>query len=577
MSHSALLERGIDRRGGPRNVLDIPAQPAVSKSRGRVLVWLTLALILAAGLCVRMYQLGVSNFWSDELYHVFAAKSLIETGSPTLPGGYEYTRALPFTYLIAGMFRTFGVSETAARMPAVVFGVAVIVFGFWMTRRWFGTGAAIAAALLIAFAPLCVKMSRECRMYTLVQLLYTVFAYLAFRLFEGGYAGSRLKQTGLAFGAVAIFCISLVLHKLVIFFVPAFFAYIALMFLAARGEEKLGPFSSKYSAILIVTLALAVIGAVLKPGIITKMAAEAFSVPLHSWAVSRVLFYKWTMEDLYPVLFTLYPLAAVYACWKYGRRGAFVVCLFAVPFLLKTFVFLRKEERYILFDLTFFYIALAPAIAATAATVAKCMKQAWASRGRVRRFAISGSLACLGIAVLVPTAHPWALTSVDYVRREVRPAWGRAHELFGGRIAAGNPVVVSHSKEARFYGFREPIFSANHIQSGSDAPRPGRVLPLYNRKQFVEMLSSPADIAKLRSHYEGRDLWFLLKRIDFDDPMSVPAAVRIFLLREAIWYGQNGSAATFETAGASPNDILVCRLSHVARNAVANEGVNETV
>ena len=47
--------------------------------------------------------LGAFAFWTDELYHVVAARSLLETGTPYVPGytGGVYTRALPITWLAA--------------------------------------------------------------------------------------------------------------------------------------------------------------------------------------------------------------------------------------------------------------------------------------------------------------------------------------------------------------------------------------------------------------------------------------------------------------------------------------------
>ena len=88
---------------------------------GNGLAWLTLALILAGGLYVRLTNLGMNNFWSDELYHVLAAKSLLTVGEPILPGGFLYERCLHYTYLIAGMFRIFGESEAVARVPSVFY------------------------------------------------------------------------------------------------------------------------------------------------------------------------------------------------------------------------------------------------------------------------------------------------------------------------------------------------------------------------------------------------------------------------------------------------------------------------
>src|SRR5262245_51592786 len=64
--------------------------PEVARARTVWRGWLgshgLLLAILAGAIGVRSWRLGTFAFWTDELYHVIAARSLIETGTPFLPG-----------------------------------------------------------------------------------------------------------------------------------------------------------------------------------------------------------------------------------------------------------------------------------------------------------------------------------------------------------------------------------------------------------------------------------------------------------------------------------------------------------
>lgn len=158
-------------------------------------------LILTAGLYVRLVDLGTQSFDTDELFHFFAAESLVDAGNLELPGGLVYGRAAWFTEVVAESFRLRGPSEAAARLPAALFGAAVVPLVYWIGVTWFGRSAAIFAALAVALVPFNVVHSRRARMYAPLELLFT-FGFFAF--YQGLIARPRRAAAWLISSAAAL-------------------------------------------------------------------------------------------------------------------------------------------------------------------------------------------------------------------------------------------------------------------------------------------------------------------------------------------------------------------------------------
>ena len=98
-----------------------------SQLKTKILLSIFLIFIIGCGLFLRLWDLGKFGFWWDELYHVTAAKSLITEGRPFIPLEGDYTRALPYTRIVAFFFSCFGVNEISARMPSVIFNILLLL------------------------------------------------------------------------------------------------------------------------------------------------------------------------------------------------------------------------------------------------------------------------------------------------------------------------------------------------------------------------------------------------------------------------------------------------------------------
>ncbi len=109
----------------------------------------------------------------DELLHVLAARGVVSTGEPAILGGI-YERAELFTRWVAWVFESRGESLWAARLPALVSGMALIVLtGGWVTRQA-GLLAGMTAAVLLAVTVTSVELAVFARFYTLHALVVMV-------------------------------------------------------------------------------------------------------------------------------------------------------------------------------------------------------------------------------------------------------------------------------------------------------------------------------------------------------------------------------------------------------------------
>jgi hypothetical protein len=140
----------------------------------------------------------------DELLHVLSARGLVQGGIPAIADG-QYTRAEFFTRAVAWSFRRFGESPVAARVPALVSGVVLmLVVGTWAARRA-GFLAGVAAALLLCVVPTTVDVAVFARFYTVHALIMTLMFISAYAALEPGRpTRTRVIQALLAVALVPL-------------------------------------------------------------------------------------------------------------------------------------------------------------------------------------------------------------------------------------------------------------------------------------------------------------------------------------------------------------------------------------
>ena len=126
------------------------------RSRGELLAY---ALLVAAALAVRLYDLGDRPFHHDESQDAYFSWIFFTQRD------YEYDPLLhgPFRfYLTAAMYAVFGDSDFTARLAPALMGTLMVPLPY-LLRAQIGRAGAFAAAVLLAFGPSYLYFSRFAR------------------------------------------------------------------------------------------------------------------------------------------------------------------------------------------------------------------------------------------------------------------------------------------------------------------------------------------------------------------------------------------------------------------------------
>jgi 4-amino-4-deoxy-L-arabinose transferase-like glycosyltransferase len=206
--------------------------------------WWVLAPIVAVGAYLRLAHLGALGFRWDEDLSGLAVRAILEKGVPQLPSGMIYLRGGLFSHLMAASASLFGFSEFALRLPAALFGIALIVAAYVFAAALFGRVVGLVTAALLAISFWDIDLSRYARFYSAFSLLYvlTLYAIWQFRVKTPSAAGGVL--------CVVLAVVTMSLHDLAYSLVLAFFFPLVLRGPAAwrSPREWLWPVAS--SAVL---------------------------------------------------------------------------------------------------------------------------------------------------------------------------------------------------------------------------------------------------------------------------------------------------------------------------------------
>ncbi|NJM28339.1 MAG: glycosyl transferase, partial [Pseudanabaena sp. RU_4_16] len=146
--------------------------------------WVMLAVIIAIGFGLRVYDLDFVPYDADENTSLDAVKGILRTGAPEPASKIWYTRGPFFHYMSALWLGLVGFSTYNARLLIVLWGTAFLVVAFIFTRHitgkvWF----ALLIAAVFAIDPLELWNSRNFRFYQPVQCLNLLVVWLFCKAF----------------------------------------------------------------------------------------------------------------------------------------------------------------------------------------------------------------------------------------------------------------------------------------------------------------------------------------------------------------------------------------------------------
>ena len=92
-----------------------------------ILTFIFLIILAAAGIFLRIRNLGYLSFWGDDGHTVIGTLGILKHGYPLLPSGYVLFHGIFDYYLNVIPVLLFGATEFAFRVTSVFFGVSTII------------------------------------------------------------------------------------------------------------------------------------------------------------------------------------------------------------------------------------------------------------------------------------------------------------------------------------------------------------------------------------------------------------------------------------------------------------------
>ncbi|MCA9471150.1 MAG: glycosyltransferase family 39 protein [Nitrospirales bacterium] len=508
--------------------------------------WVALCLsVLFIAVMLRVSHLGDADYGLDEIFHVYVAQELINGDPPILPSGFHYERGLPYSYLVAIAGSVGGFNETALRMPSVLFGVLVIALVYGFTARWYSAFAGLIAAFITTFSPIEVALSREVRMYTMLQFLFLLIAFLFYEGFETSssqhhpHPGRALLKTWFVpyevrpiflLWAGLLFLLAWRVHALI---QPAMSGIIAYMLVMAgmavvmKGLPR--PLRQKYMVSGLAVLLGGIVGSVLFPEKVAKLLAESHSIPLfyeeraYNWN-----YFRWELLDEYPIIFGTLTFSFLVCIVKQPKLGLFLGVVFVVPFLLHSLVFTFKTYRYIFHLLPLMYIAAAVGISA-------CLSSVWSAGCRLNAKAsvpsnlwtviVAGTLGAAMMGMLINM--PWFMRTVkDYSTDFQLPHfadvqhhhWKKAMAYIIQHQKEGDVIISASAIHTKYYGASQPLYAMNDVRLRLNMYRnlQDEYGNLIDYASGAVVLKDLEDVKRvLREHHSGWFMTYLWRRERF--------------------------------------------------------------
>ena len=135
----------------------IAVTPTESHPNARTTLALSLGLLLFTAAVLFFAGLGrLPLLEPDEGRNAEVGREMLVSGDWITPhfNGFVYLdKPAVYFWMVAASFKTFGISEGAARLPSALMAVATMLLVWFLARRMFGDSAGLRAGLIFAACP----------------------------------------------------------------------------------------------------------------------------------------------------------------------------------------------------------------------------------------------------------------------------------------------------------------------------------------------------------------------------------------------------------------------------------------
>ncbi len=204
--------------------------------------YLTICLLVLLGLVMRLPELH-EGFWRDEthVYYVASASKFAVLIARLIPVEFNP----PVFYVLMHYWQMLvGGGEVGMKIPALLFGLALIPVVYLLGKQVAGSTVGILAAALVTFSPQAVFFSLQCRAYSLAALVDCIIVLLYCRILA--------KNINLKYQIALSLCLLLTLYNHYTGLLLLLSLGVATIVLWLRGERKLSLY--RWAIILLLPL-----------------------------------------------------------------------------------------------------------------------------------------------------------------------------------------------------------------------------------------------------------------------------------------------------------------------------------
>lgn len=341
--------------------------------------WLVaLALLLSI---IGLYSINLEQPpHPDELYHMLAAKGLLETGEPAIGTDGRYWRGYPLTWIVAQSIDLFGLSLSAGRLPPLVFMALLCSALFLFLRREAGPLAAWLGTALFTLSPFVIDLARFIRFYSLQCLLFFLAAWIIYALAK---RPEQLSWRALPAAALAIVLLGFAtyLQATTLFGIAGLGAWLTgLVAMLVITSPALKPRQKQLFLATLAALGILVLLALWALGILDRLLATYRTVALFNESnADRFWYYAVQFALYYPLLMLLSGFIVLYAYAARPRLTIFLSTLFLLGFLLNSFA-ASKSLRYLAYAQPFLFALWGTGLAALLSEIGDMLQRL---RGRL--------------------------------------------------------------------------------------------------------------------------------------------------------------------------------------------------
>lgn len=442
--------RAVRSRGEPILLSDPARRLAMERAPiGRDVL---LALLVFTG-SAAIFSINLDRLpFPDELYHILAAKGLVETGEPRIAEGL-YWRGYLQTWLTAWSFRLFGESLATARIPSVLFAAGLVTASFWWLRARVGTSIALLGAVFYALSPFAITIAQFCRFYALQTLSF----FLAAVAIAEAANADRSPKGRFTFLALGLLALGLAIHLQPVSTIGGLgiALYLGGAVLLPKLIDPTLPWVKRFGPALVVSSVLVFgLAASAASGLLDELwsrfrQAETFNAHL----ADQFWYYHAWYQLFFPTLWPATGLLALAAFARWPRPAALALSVFTTAFLLSSLA-APKSLRYIAYAHPFLIILWTLGLAAVWANLRETLSALVTSlaarfelpttTGRgLARFLVGGAIAFLVLANPAWLRSVTLLADVPVPPERPPVDWPAAKPVLAPYLASGRFVVTS--------------------------------------------------------------------------------------------------------------------------------------